>query len=233
MEINFLRNELQKAYAEIAHLKIQCNAEKSQHVLEKDAQIDVINQRNKLLKILSYKDITIERMTSDISKLELQLTSAVSEKFDALARLDAVEGRELTILFKRKQRDMNNELQKQISENRENLPQQKDIHRHRKRKSQDVDIVSKTSSNVVRKRKRSRKDKNDISTMSSRRDENFTNRFEMGTKYPKKCDDGEGSFQSQRRSKANSNNDTNIQSELLSHVRTRRESQFVIDALSW
>ncbi len=110
-----MKNELKKSHAEIEQLKAKITDDESKTNLEKYQNI--INQRNDLLKMLSHKDNTIERMSSDIVMLETQLKAAESAKFDALTRLDAVEGQELTLLFQKNRKEMMKEHPELLTEN--------------------------------------------------------------------------------------------------------------------
>lgn len=138
--IDRLRNELKKSYAEIVRLKAKISDDKS----DNNDGNDFYNQRNELLKMLSHKNSTIQRMSSDILILQTQLKEAVTAKFDALVRLDAVDGKELTLQFKEKQMEMNNENLQHLKHNLEmtdaSLDQQVDMENYRKLQNVDNEI---------------------------------------------------------------------------------------------
>ncbi|KAG4071024.1 hypothetical protein HA402_001461 [Bradysia odoriphaga] len=93
--IGHLRDELAMANAEIIRLKAKINEYELCFVQE---GIGIVNQRNELLKLLFQRDNTIERKSIEINILEKQLKAAVAAKFEALARLDANGGNDLTDL---------------------------------------------------------------------------------------------------------------------------------------
>lgn len=78
----------------------------------------VINRRNGLLEILVRKDDTIKTMSSQLNGLTTQLESAVQGKFDALARLAIVEGKERALSLNQQQMDSHKKL---LNERIENL----------------------------------------------------------------------------------------------------------------
>lgn len=82
----------------------------------------IIEQRNELMKILVRKDNTIKHMSLQINGLEKQLQSAVGQKYDALARMEAIERKEIILSFKEKEMNFEIErLQNQIENLNENL----------------------------------------------------------------------------------------------------------------
>lgn len=88
----------------------------------RDQKMDVVEQRNELLKILIRKDNIIKSLSSQLNGLERQLKSAVTGKFDALARLDQIEGKALSLSFKEKKMDLDKErLQSHIDSLSEDL----------------------------------------------------------------------------------------------------------------
>lgn len=89
-----LRHQLEHCNYAINGLKGQIKHHELQERSHQKEKNDIINERNELLKILYNKNNMIERMSSDIKILETQLKSTVSEKFDALIRLNAIEGNE-------------------------------------------------------------------------------------------------------------------------------------------
>lgn len=69
----------------------------------------VVDQRDHLLQILFRKESEVQRLKGDKEFLEQQLKSAVKGKSEALAKLDLIEGKELNLLFKEKEMEMDKE----------------------------------------------------------------------------------------------------------------------------
>lgn len=83
---------------------------KQKSQLEESNRLRLVDQKDELVKILIRKDRTIDHMSSELTGLEKQLQSAVSEKLNAFARLEKIEGKELTLAFKEKRMDFDAQL---------------------------------------------------------------------------------------------------------------------------
>lgn len=231
-----LKHELKKSNAKIVQLKAKINDDKSKCDLEQ-SENDIINQRNELLKMLAHKDNTIERMSSDIAMLEKQLKAAESAQFDALSRLDAVEGHELTLLFQKKRTEMMNECPKPLKgrhKMKDGILGQLVAVESQEKLQASENTNSRSSCGVVLHGKRARKDTSVESSTTD--DNNYLTNVEMGT-ASLKCNQEEDfigaidNLASSHENKGDSNS-SNIQLELLSQTRTRRQSQFIFDAFN-
>lgn len=105
-----LKIQLEKAAAETNDLKAKLNHQQEELRKHSNENIDAIDQKDKLLEILIRKDNTIKSMSSQIDELEIRLQSSVKQKLNAVACLEAIEAKELTLTFKEKQ--MNSDVER-------------------------------------------------------------------------------------------------------------------------
>lgn len=218
-----MKNELKKSHAEIEQLKAKITDDESKTNLEKYQNI--INQRNDLLKMLSHKDNTIERMSSDIVMLETQLKAAESAKFDALTRLDAVEGQELTLLFQKNRKEMMKEHPELLMENHKMKNGTLGQREAGERQEVSENTTSRNSCGI-RSGKRARK----VTPTGQSTDDNHLTNIDLGS-ASSKCHQEEDNLTNRHENKDDSNS-SNIQLELLSEVRTRRQNRFIFDAFN-
>lgn len=97
----------------------QLESELSAYRIEKR---DLVDERDQLRKMAGRKDCHIDHLNENIKRLDEQLQSAVAAKYDALSRLDQIEGKEQTIDHKERQMEMEKELlNSEIANLRDNL----------------------------------------------------------------------------------------------------------------
>lgn len=234
-----LRNALRKAHAEIVQLEAKIKDKESVNNSDNEGK-DIIHQRNVLLTIMSHHEAMIERMSSDISLLESQLKVALSAKFDALARLDAVEGNVFAHLFEEKIMDMAEERPKRnLQLNDEILRQQLDAATQKLREQDDA---MHRNSGETSERRRSRKNRNEIPILSSTNATDTTD-VEMAPESSNSneqeetieisdCEFDNVSSTCHRKNKSESSpNSPGLQLDLQLQVRTRRQTQFLLDVL--
>lgn len=113
-----MKQQLEKATADINELKADIKVQQLEKRSQCNETIRVIDQKAKLMEILTWKDNSIQNMSSQVNDLQIQLQAAVSEKLDAVARLETIEGKELALSFKEKQMNLDVE---HLNNNIENL----------------------------------------------------------------------------------------------------------------
>lgn len=119
-----LNNKVEAATTELTKLTSQMAQQESELNAHRKKLNDLTDERELLLKMSDRKDVHIEHLSGVVKKLEEQLQSAVGAKFEALARLDEIAGKEQKLSQKERQLDMEKELlQSEIASLRDNLNQ--------------------------------------------------------------------------------------------------------------
>lgn len=117
-----LHNKVEKANAEVLRLTNQMTQQESELSIYRKERNDLVDERDMLLKMSDRKDGHVEHLNGVVKHLEEQLQAAVTAKYEALGRLDVIDGKEQTLGQKERLLDIEKErLNSEIASLRENL----------------------------------------------------------------------------------------------------------------
>lgn len=108
--------------SEVIILNHQITQQESLLSVYRKEKNDLVDERDQLRKMAGRKDCHIDHLNGNIKYLDEQLQSAVAAKYDALSRLDVIEGKEQAIDRKEKEWELEKEhLNIEIANLRDNL----------------------------------------------------------------------------------------------------------------
>ncbi|KAJ6645850.1 Nucleoprotein TPR, partial [Pseudolycoriella hygida] len=117
-----LQKKVDASDVEISRLSSQMVQREAELSANRKERTDLVDERDQLQKLLDRKEDNIERLNENNRHLEEQLQAAVGAKYEALARLDEIEGKEQMLKHKEKLMEMENELKNsEIANLRDNL----------------------------------------------------------------------------------------------------------------
>lgn len=107
---------------EVTRLTQQMTLQESELNVYRKEKNDLVDERDQLRKIADRKDCQIAYLNENIKYQDEQLQSAVAAKYDALSRLDVIEGKEQAIDRKEKEWELEKEhLNMETANLRDNL----------------------------------------------------------------------------------------------------------------
>lgn len=107
---------------EVTRLTQQMTLQESELNVYRKEKNDLVDERDQLRKIGGRKDCHIDHLNGSIKYLDEQLQSAVAAKYDALSRLDVIEGKEQAIDRKEREWELEKEhLNMETANLRDNL----------------------------------------------------------------------------------------------------------------
>lgn len=105
-----LHSKVGVANSEISRLTNQMSHQESELSVYRKERNDLVDERDLLLKMSDRKEGHIDHLNQVVKHLEDQLRSAVGAKFEALARLDEIEGKEQALGQKERQMEREKEV---------------------------------------------------------------------------------------------------------------------------
>lgn len=100
-----LRTELDTSRKEAKSLHEAVNKYENETSEYRKERNEAVDERDSLLKMIERRNIEVERLQSDILTLESQLNAAINTKCEALAKVDEIQSKEVSLEYKEKRMD--------------------------------------------------------------------------------------------------------------------------------